>query len=172
MFLHKLRIERSRSDSFRVSISQRLRANREGTFGKRDCLTQVALLLTEQGKIMECLCRFYMQESMASFADRKCLLIELFCLLNLFLFEGEGTQPVKQISYPRMFRSEPLLSDAQGSLEESLGRFIVAYLSGKICQSLERVGHICILWSPHLFPDSQGTQEERLGLHIFVLCQI
>ncbi len=53
LFLYKLSVKRSGGNRFGMSVSQGLRANLQGAFGERYCLAQVALLLIEDGQIMQ-----------------------------------------------------------------------------------------------------------------------
>ena len=53
LFLYKLSEKRSGSHRFGMSVSQGLGADLQGTFGERYRLAQVALLLKEDGQIMQ-----------------------------------------------------------------------------------------------------------------------
>ena len=53
LFLYKLSEKRSGGGRFGMSVSQRLGANLQGAFGERFRLAQVALLLIEDGQVMQ-----------------------------------------------------------------------------------------------------------------------
>lgn len=95
MILGELSIERPRGDHLGVSVSQGLRADLQSTFGKSDGLVQIALLLVEDGKIIQRLSCLRVVRTEMLFTDLQGALKQLPGLLIRPLPEIQGCQPTK-----------------------------------------------------------------------------
>jgi hypothetical protein len=98
-------MQHARRQRFRVTVPERLRADRQGAFSQGTGLTHVAFFLPENSQVVQNLCGLRMLSPYHLLADAQSAVEECLSLLESSLFSAEYRKAAQRVRYHGMLRA-------------------------------------------------------------------